>query len=142
MFPESARRTLYHINTSATFADVFIFICTPSPTCTVLLSEFVRRSISAIICRQNAVVGVHHKRNPFGIVVKPTAQRGLLLGMCGKCRVFTANYLIEAPHCFSNAACKLAIVRSIALSVRVWLLSSRMKLKAYDFLPSGSLSPS
>ena len=45
---------------------------------------FALRSIYALICRQNAVVGAHHKRNPFGIVVKPTAQRGLLLGMCYK----------------------------------------------------------
>ena len=46
--------------------------------------KFALRYLSALICRQNTVVGVHHKRNPFGIVVKPTVQRGLLLGMCSK----------------------------------------------------------
>ena len=44
----------------------------------------VRAFHNKTICRQNAVVGVHRKRNPFGIVVKPTAQRGLLLGMCSE----------------------------------------------------------
>ena len=46
--------------------------------------RFARRVFTALICRQNTVVGAHHKRNPFGIVVKPTAQRGLLLGMCNE----------------------------------------------------------
>ncbi len=45
-------------------------------------SKYALPYLYARICRQKAVVGVHHKRNPFGIVVKPTAQRGLLLGMC------------------------------------------------------------
>ena len=62
MFPESARRTLYHINTSATFADVFIFICTPFPTCTVLASERgrynARRKIPAMdSTRSTAIAG-------------------------------------------------------------------------------------
>ena len=66
--------------------------------------------------RQNAVVGVYHKRNPFGIVVRPTAQRGLLLGMCGECRVITIKLL--ADSCYTRKLLTLHILKECTTTGR------------------------
>jgi hypothetical protein len=86
------------------------------------------RAASVGVGCQKAVVGVHHKRNPFGIVVKPTTQRGLLLGMCEK---FTLRLLLALICRQSGAGTTLGTKNSEGLYktycplLVIWVSGSR-----------------